>query len=48
MKRSNNNLPGKISTIKNLVYPVRQFDQSNISMPEAWLSVWNDFGVWQL
>lgn len=48
MKRSNNKLPGKISTIKNLVCPVRQFDQSNISMPEAWLSVWNEFGVWQL
>jgi hypothetical protein len=48
MKRLNKQISDKLSTIKNLVCPVRQFDQSNISMPEAWLSVWNEFGVWQL
>lgn len=48
MKRLNKKIADKLSTIKNLVLPVRQFDQTNISVPEAWLSVWNEFGVWQL
>ncbi len=48
MKRLNKQISDKLSTIKNLVCPVRQFDQSNISVPEAWLAVWNEFGVWQL
>jgi hypothetical protein len=48
MKRLNKNIANKLSTIKNLVLPVRQFDQTDISVPETWLSVWNEFGVWQL
>lgn len=48
MKRLNKHISDKLSTIKNLVCPVRQFDQTDISVPEAWLSVWNEFGVWQL
>lgn len=48
MKRLNKHISDKVSTINNLVCPIRQFDQSNITMPEAWHSVWNEFGVWQL
>ena len=48
MKPLSKQISDKLSNIKNLVCPVRQFDQSNIAMPEAWLSVWNEFGVWQL
>lgn len=48
MKHLNKQISDKLSTIKSLVCPVRQFDQTTVSVPEAWLSVWNEFGVWQL